>query len=105
ALIPIQDVWCKGHAVVLADSDCDILLLTIGTGTRPVKLNLWPRLFSGCSGLTAAVYRLPFEATDKWCNVPNCPVPEPHDPNPSRNSSVLRLKTMICAWLRFATYR
>src|SRR5207245_2987866 len=82
-----------------------LFLLTIGIGTKPVKVNFWTRLFSGFSGVTSAVYRLPFESTDKWCRVPNCPFPEPHDPNPSRNSSVLRLNTMICAWLRFATYR
>src|SRR5215475_14396960 len=82
-----------------------LFLITIGIGTKPVKVNFWTRLFSGFSGVTSAVYRLPFESTDKWCSVPNCPVPEPHDPNPSRNSSVLRLKIMICAWLRFATYR
>src|SRR3989442_10686977 len=82
-----------------------LFLITIGIGTKPVKVNFWTRLFSGFSGVTSAVYRLPFESTDKWCRVPNCPFPEPHDPNPSRNSSVLRLNTMICAWLRFATYR
>src|SRR5437016_3232139 len=86
-------------------SDRYLFLISIGIGTKPVKVNFWTRLFSGFSGVTSAVYRLPFESTDKWCSVPNCPFPEPHDPNPSRNWSVLRLKTMICAWLRFATYR
>src|SRR5262249_28455784 len=82
-----------------------LFLITVGIGTKPVKVNFWTRLFSAFSGVTSAVYRLPCESTDKWCSVPNCPAPEPHDPNPSRNSSVLRLKIMICAWLRFATYR
>src|SRR5215510_14043900 len=84
---------------------CYLFLITIGIGAKPVKVNFWTRLFSGFSGVTSAVYRLPFESTDKWCSVPNCPVAEPHDPNESRNSNVLRLKIMICAWLRFATYR
>src|SRR5437867_12757135 len=82
-----------------------LFLITIGIGAKPVKVNFWTRLFSGFSGVTSAVYRLPFESTDKWFSVPNRPVAGPHDRKESRNSRVLRSKIMICAWLRFATYR
>src|SRR5689334_19972048 len=63
-----------------------LFLITDGIGTKPVRVNFWTRLFSGFSGVTSAVYRLPFESADKWCSVPNCPAAEPHDPNESRNS-------------------
>src|SRR5262245_10619549 len=97
--------WPAPPHANFAKSDRYLFLITVGIGTKPVKVNFWTRLFSGFSGVTSAVYRLPFESTDKWCSVPNCPAAEPHDPNESRNSSVLRLKIIICAWLRFATYR
>ena len=34
-----------------------LFLITIGIGTKPVKVNFWTRLFSGFSGVTSAVYR------------------------------------------------
>ena len=49
-------------------SDRYLFLISIGIGTKPVKVNFWTRLFSGFSGVTSVVYRLPFEST---CLSPN----------------------------------